>query len=217
MDSVENSSRLWDKLWTNKITNFYPRLPASRFVENFIRKQLYFKAIDRLLGSLSLENKDIIELGSGTGSNSLYIAQNHRVKSVTLVDFSEKALVRVSPKIYPCQVRKIQRDILKNPFSEDYDFAHSTGLVEHFGGRDRSLAIERHAQCVKTGGLIMVWVPISSLAFKPIQIINSHLGIKEIPFTKKEMQFLFQENGLEIIREEKGALGALYGILARKT
>ena len=216
METLENSSHQWDRLWANKVTNFYPRLPAFHIVDNFIRKHLHFNAIDNLLGSFLLKGKDIIEFGSGTGSNSFYLAKSHKAKTITLVDFSQKALARAKKKTYPCPTTRIQEDLLKFLPGQGYDFVHSTGLVEHFAGGERLLVVKKHAQCVRPNGMVMIWVPIFSPAFKIIAKINHYLGIREIPFTKHELQFLCRESGLEIINEKKAVFGALYGILAKK-
>lgn len=216
MEDLENSSRHWDNLWTNKLTSFYARFSVSRPFENFIRGQVYFKPIDKLLDNFSLKGKEILELGSGTGSNSLYLAQSHNAKSVTLVDFSEKALDRVKTELFSCPVAKIQEDLLKFSPQKHYDFVHSTGLIEHFTGEERLRTIKKHAQCVCSGGLVMIWVPIYSPVFKVIKRINHHLGIREIPFTKEELKSLCQKSGLKILREGKAVFGALYGILAKK-
>ena len=216
MATLGNSNQDWDRFWTQKATNFYHNLPASYIIENFIRQKLYFNAIDRLLGSFSLEGKDILELGSGTGSNSLYLAKLHNARTVTLVDFSQKALRRVRERFYSCPVIKIPEDILKLSLQKEYDFVHSTGLIEHFIGKERLLAVKKHFQFVRPEGLVMIWVPIFSPAFKLIRKINHCLGIKEIPFTKEELQLLCEKSNLKILREGKTVFGALYGILAQK-
>lgn len=217
MDNLENSSQRWDRIWTNGLITFYPHLPFSRVIENFVRWHLHFRAIDKLLDKISLEGKDILELGSGTGSNSIYLAKYHKAKTVTLLDFSERALARARTRFCPCPAIKIQEDILEFSPKQSYDFVHSTGLVEHFTDKERLLVVKKHAQCTRPGGLIMIWVPIASLTFKPIEKINRCLGIKEIPFTKNELRTLCKESNLEIVRDGETVFGALYGILARKT
>ena len=216
MEKSDNSNHHWDRLWTNKITNFYPNLPAAHYFDNFVRRKVYFNKIDKLLGGTSLKDKEIIELGSGTGSNSLHLAKTHCAKKVTLVDFSEKALARVEMNRFPCSIIKIKEDIFEISSEKKYDFVHSTGLIEHFLDKDRFLAVKKHADFIKDDGLVMIWVPIFSIAFRPIKKINKLLGIKEQPFTKDEMRLIFKESGLEIINEGETLLGALFGILARK-
>ncbi len=216
MDPLDNTYQRWDRIWTNKIKNSCLSLPGSRSINFFFRKNIYFKVIDNLLGSFSLKDKDIIELGSGTGSNSFYLANSRKVKTVTLVDFSEEGLARAKEKFCKCPVIKIKKDILNFSPKGDYGFVHSTGLVEHFFGRDRFLAIKKHAECVKPGALVMVWVPVVSPASKIIGFFNRLQGIKEIPFTKEELRTLLKENNLEILKEGSTAFGALYGILAKR-
>jgi 2-polyprenyl-3-methyl-5-hydroxy-6-metoxy-1,4-benzoquinol methylase len=216
MEKLENSSYHWNRLWTNKITNFYPQLPAARYFENFVRHRIYFNAIGKLLKNISLRGKNIIELGSGTGSNSLHLARTHSVKEVTLVDFSEKALARIKADYFPCPMNKINKDIFEISSRKEYDFVHSTGLIEHFKGEERFLAVKKHTDFIRDGGLVMIWVPVFSKAFKPIEKINKILGIKEQPFTRDELRFIFKESGLEIINEGKTVFGALFGVLGRK-
>ena len=216
MNRSDNTSKRWDSIWNNKIKSLFFYLPVFRPVDIFFRKNIYFKAIDKILEGFSLEDKDIIELGSGTGSNSFYLANSQGAKTVTLVDFSEKGLYRAKEKFCACPVIKIKEDILNFSPKGHYDFVHSTGLVEHFFGRDRFLAIKKHTECAKSGGLIMIWVPVVSSAFRIISFFNRLQGIKEIPFTKEELSSLFNENNLEILREGRTAFGALYGILAKK-
>lgn len=213
ISGIKNSQELWDKLWARDV---HLRIPTSQYIEKFIRKHIYFKAIDRLLGSTFLTGKNILELGSGTGSNSFYLAYTRKVKSITLVDFSQKAFERVNSELCDCPVVEIQDDILNFFPPQKYDFVHSTGLVEHFYGEKRALVIKKHSECVCSGGLVMIWVPIFSRVFQYIGKFNHWWGIEELPFTEKELHFLCSKSDLEIIREEKSAFGALYGILARK-
>ena len=185
-------------------------------MENLVRRYLYFKAIDKLLGSNLLEGKDILELGSGTGSNSLYLANTRKVGSVTLLDFSIKAFNRVATSSYPCQLIKIQTDIFNFYPERSYDFVHSTGLIEHFYGSERFEVIKKHSDMCRTGGLVMIWVPVFSPAFRYISKFNRRIGIQELPFTRSELQLLCSQNKLEMIRTGETAFGALYGILGRK-
>ncbi|MBI4722779.1 MAG: class I SAM-dependent methyltransferase [Candidatus Stahlbacteria bacterium] len=185
-------------------------------MENLVRHQLYFKPIDKLLDSISLESKDILELGSGTGSNSLYLANTRKAGSVTLLDFSDKAFARVSTNSYPCPLIEKQADILSFHPDKSYDFVHSTGLIEHFYDNERFEVIKKHSDLCRTGGLVMIWVPVFSPAFKYISKFNRRIGIQELPFTRNELQVLCSQNKLEIIRTGETAFGALYGILGKK-
>jgi len=208
----KNSPQLWDKIWARTPSRF----PGSQTLESLYRRLVYFSAFDALLRSFSLANQSILELGSGTGANSAYLAQRHGAQSVTLLDFSEGALERVAIKRFLCPVTKIQGDLLEFTPKQQYDFVHSTGLIEHFVGAQRQKVVGVHAACVRRGGLVMIWVPVHSPAFAVIGTLNRLIGIEEIPLTEKELRSLCLQNGLEIIRENHSALGAMYGVLARK-
>lgn len=57
------------------------------------------RAYKKLLKNISLNDVEIIELGSGSGVNSLNIAKILKAKKITLVDFNKKAL-DISKKIF---------------------------------------------------------------------------------------------------------------------
>src|SRR3989344_5675352 len=151
---IQNSSQLWDKIWKKTRGEF----PGSSKLESLYRKIIYFSAFDSLLNPLSLQNLDILELGSGTGNNSLYLAKKNSARSVTLVDFSELALQKAREEDFPCKITKIQQDLLSFSVKEQYGFVHSTGLIEHFTGQERLSVVQKHAECVKPGGYMMIWV-----------------------------------------------------------
>ena len=209
---IQNSSELWDKIWKKTPGQF----PGSSKLESLYRKIIYFSAFDSLLNPLSLQNLDILELGSGTGNNSLYLAKKNSARSVTLVDFSELALQKAREEDFPCEIIKIQQDLLSFFPQEQYGFVHSTGLIEHFTGQERLSVVQKHAECVKPGGYIMIWVPIKSPAFFLIGQFNKLMGIEEIPLTRQELKALCVESGLRIIRENTSVFCALYGVLAQK-
>lgn len=212
MAQIENSPQLWNKLWAQNPACF----SISRPIDSFLRRIFYFSAFDDLLNSFSLSNKDILELGSGTGNHSLYFAKRHLVRSITLLDFSETILAKVDAARFPCPVIKLQQDILTfNPYAQ-YDFVHSAGLVEHFTEEQRLRVIQIHADCAKRGGFVMIWVPVRSPAFSVIGQFNRWTGIQEIPFTEEELKNLAAQSGLKIIRENHSAGGAIFGILAQK-
>lgn len=210
---LHNSSESWNSVWNHVPANF----PGSGLLENWYRNIIYFPAFDKLLKSVSLSQKDIVELGSGTGNNSLYLSKKYNARSVMLVDFSEIALERAKDGEFPCQLTKLKRDLLGFQPPSLYEFVHSTGLIEHFIGAEREDVVKKHAECVEQRGYVMIWVPIRSLAFSCIGKVNKAMGIEEIPLTKQELRSLCAESGLQIINEGHTAFGALYGILAQKT
>jgi 2-polyprenyl-3-methyl-5-hydroxy-6-metoxy-1,4-benzoquinol methylase len=209
---LHNSPQLWNTFWGR--LSFSSGWTGA--IESLYRTNVYFYAFNDLLTDVSLANSDILELGSGVGSNSRYLARHHGTKSVTLVDFSERVLAMVRTKQFSCKVTAIKHDIFTYEPGELFDFVHSAGLIEHFYGEERFLAVQAHARCAKKGGLVMIWVPVRSVAFSMIGKLNRAMSIREIPLTEQELRDLCAKSGLTIIAENHCVFGALYGILARK-
>ena len=213
MAKIQNSAEKWDSFW--KMSVF--QTPGTGRIENFYRTIIYFRAYERLLNGVNLQGKSILELGSGTGNNSLYLAKKHGAALVSLLDFSAQGLAKVAKDQFPCKVQTIQDDLVSHRPPRAYDTVHSTGLVEHFEDEARLAVVQKHAECAKEGGYVMIWVPVRSFAFAFIGRFNILLGIEEIPFTEEEMRGLFTASGLRIVNETHTAFGALFGILGQKT
>src|SRR3989344_154422 len=208
---IQNSSELWDKIWKKTPGQF----PGSSKLESLYRKIIYFSAFDTLLGLVS-PSSHIFELGSGTGRNSAYLAKRYSAQSVTLLDFSESALARARGADFSCELIKIQQDLLRFIPQKQYGFVHSTGLIEHFTGQERRAVVQKHAECVASGGYVMIWVPVRSPAFFLIGQFNKLMWIEEIPLTETELKTLLEEAHLKVVAENHAVFGALYGVLAKR-
>ncbi|MBI2642119.1 MAG: class I SAM-dependent methyltransferase [Candidatus Wildermuthbacteria bacterium] len=211
MNAVENSAEMWNGIWEKIPSQF----SGSKTLEAWYRRIVYFSAFDTLLNLLPPSNQ-ILELGSGTGRNSAYLAKRYSAQSVTLLDFSESALGRTREEDFSCALIKIQQDLLRFTPQKQYGFVHSTGLIEHFTGQERRAVVQKHAECVAPGGYVMIWVPVQSPAFFVIGQFNKLMGIEEVPLTETELKTLLMEARLKIIGENHAVFGALYGVLAQK-
>ena len=209
---VKNSAESWDNVWRHIPSQFI----GSEQLEDWYRNIIYFPAFNKILSSISLSKKSALELGSGTGNNSLYLSKRYPLDSVTLVDFSNVALQRARDGKFSCPVTKFQNDLFEFRPSSPYGFVHSTGLIEHFYGADRRAVVQKHAECVEKKGYVMIWVPVQSLVFSLIGKFNKAVGIEETPLTEQELKNLCAESGLQIINEGHTAFGALYGVLTQR-
>lgn len=127
-----------------------------------IPQYFHWKAYRSLLNKISHSKEiDILELGSGTGFNSLKICECLNVRKVTLVDSNPSAL-RMSRKLlckFHIEKEFIETDVSKYHADKQYDIVHSHGLIEHFPIPERNLLIKKHIDLAVPGGHIIIFVP----------------------------------------------------------
>lgn len=159
----------------------------------------------------TLENKSVIEVGAGMGTNALCMAfQGARVSildidSVALQRASELfALFRVTPQL----IQRNLFDPLEPGSADGFDVVMSFGLAEHFVGSDRQLCIQRHFELARPGGLVIISVPNESSFLTRFDTALLTLARRwrwgwqrfskrkerdwdiEVPFTRQELQSL---------------------------
>lgn len=187
-ESKADRSGVWDNRWKNvkHVEIDY----ANRGIFNEILKYINFT------------NKEVIELGCGTGRLS-YLAYKQGAKKMVLVDFSDKALGLAkelfrgidSTEFWKCNLLEIEE-------TEVADIAFSSGVVEHFKGKNMlKAAVQVHKDLVRNGGKVIVVVPYSTKG--NIKRSDSLKNIKRYgfqrPLSEQEMFELFSETGLEVI------------------
>lgn len=185
------------------------------------RKKAAYKS---LLKNVNLNNPKILELGAGSGVNSLTVAEILKAKKITLVDFNERAL-EISKKLVEdsnldLQAKFIKKDVLDLKLNEKFDIVHSDGLVEHFYGKDRVAVFKKHIDFCKKGGLIIIIVPYKSVQYSSLIFAYKVLGrwiFDEEPLSRPELYGLCKKFNLEILREYTSPFLHKIGILAKKS
>ncbi len=157
---------------------------------------------NEILKYVNFANKEVIELGCGTGRLS-YLAYKQGAKKVILVDFSDKAL-DLAKKLFKGihSVEFWKKNILEIEEKEVADIAFSSGVVEHFKGKNMlKAAVQAHKDSVRNGGKVIIVVPYSTKG--NIKRSKSLKNIKRYgfqrPLSEKEMLELFSEVGLEVV------------------
>jgi len=123
-----------------------------------------------------LKGKRILEVGSGSGQLSAYLASKGGI--IHLVDISKKAL-KFSKKYFASKglpVKLYNQDAFAMKFpSESFDCVWNGGVIEHFNDKEKILMIRKMWNLVKPGGKLLITVP------------NAH----DIPFilAKKILEF----------------------------
>ncbi|WP_332733871.1 class I SAM-dependent methyltransferase [Flavihumibacter sp.] len=95
---------------------------------------------------------DCLEIGCGTGKNSLWLVD--KCRSLTAVDLSEEMLNRAKEKLEGKEVQFLQADITQPwPFADDsFDLVTFSLVLEHID--DLNPIFTEAARCLRNGGMI---------------------------------------------------------------
>lgn len=209
----EMEERAWDRLWSRRIVTFWFRKLVPKFEQ--LTHIPYRFNINKLLKEINLDKARILELGCGSGMNSVNLFKEHSCQKATLIDFSRQALNIAKNNTRHLNVDLIHSDIFNLNLKKKFDFVFSIGLIEHFIGTRRSEAIKIHRQFTKDSGFIMIIVPRKNFFSKALKFFNQIQGYKEDYFSDKEIEGLFKRNKLEVIKKNYMMLGMVFCYLLR--
>ena len=122
MTIKEPTQSVWNRFWQQKndMDKVYPSSPSV------------FKSIEK---HFNLEGMKILEVGAGTGRDSVELAR--RGAEVYVLDFAENSLkiinsLRIKEGLYD-QIHLIRGDAFASPFPDNtFDLVFHQGLAEHF-------------------------------------------------------------------------------------
>ncbi|MDP8213495.1 MAG: class I SAM-dependent methyltransferase [Candidatus Zapsychrus exili] len=147
------------------------------------------------------KDKKILDAGCGSGFFSKYFICSE-AKTYSL-DYSVEAL-EITKKITNNKTIILNNDLLSSDLREEisdrFDIIFSDGLFEHFKKEDQDKILNNLINVLSTDGIIITFVPN---VFSPWQILRPFFmpGIKEKPFTFKELINLNERNNLKVILE----------------
>lgn len=206
------SSEEWNKIGFWSTTNN----PIFQKIINFVTI-CYRKKIFAMFQKNNVRGENILELGCGTGKDTIWLIENFNFAKATLVDFSDHALQTAKKTKGNLSIKLIKKDVLKLQLKERFDLVHSGFVVEHFWHKNREKVIKKHAELAKNNGFVFIQAPgktILSLLYS--KTINKMNGINELLYSKKELEMLFKKAGLKIIKFQSLFLGSVFLILAKK-
>lgn len=188
--SVKNLIKTWDT--ESKSYKYDSELQAD-YKANFYH-------ILKCLGDV--RNKKIIEVGSGSGQMSAYLASNGGM--VHLVDISKKSLdfskrYFLSKKL---MVKTYQQDAFAMKFpKESFDIVWNGGVIEHFEDFKKIELINKMWKLVKPGGKLLIMVPNANdlpfmIAKRILELRKKWAFGKEDDLTKKRMTKLAMGAGI---------------------
>lgn len=200
----------WSEIWNKRI------IKAIDIVFRFNMWRSYKKFLKEI--GLCSESR-VLELGCGTGKNSLKIYKDYNCK-ITLVD-NCKAIIKKSKEMFKknnVNAKFILKDIFTLKLNKKYNLVFSEGLIEHFSGKERKKIFKIHKKFVKRNGYILILVPHSSKLYWFIRNLSEKIRLWayiEMPSTKKELISFCKENNLTPIKFLKPFLGLWIGVLAQ--
>lgn len=179
---------VWDSIW-------------ERYGDDIKVNETYlWKFYESLLEKFDFKNKSVVELGCGTGFNSIIMAM--KGAHVTFLDQSRQALNFVKKNL-----DKLSLDaefVQKNIFDfngGDFDLCHSEGVIEHYLDGKRQEIVDIHANSIKKGGRVLIIVPNRKNIFYRIgkflaESTNTWIYGGEYPYSEAELVKRIQKAGL---------------------
>jgi SAM-dependent methyltransferase len=169
-----------------------------------LKKSTYmFRYYHDLLGRCDFKGKRVLEVGCGTGVNTILMGLGGA--KITLMDYERSAL-NVSKKILDglsLDAEFVCGDVFDYGVENEFDIVHSEGVVEHFLGERRQRIIDIHTNALVSGGKCVIIVPNScSIPYRIGKFLAEGSGTwihgKEYPYTRKELVYRMKRSGLRI-------------------
>lgn len=175
------------------VTNNWTELWSGMEKVGFNKESYMWQFYKILLGNYDFKGKRVLEIGCGTGMNSIIMASMGA--KVTFLDKTKEALnlVRGNLNGFESECELVQGDIFDYNFEKGYDIVHDEGVAEHFLGEKRQRFIDIHAEALKKGGKALIVVPnMASPAYRFGKFLaektRTWIFGGEYPYSRKELE-----------------------------
>ena len=201
----------WDK--------YYGRTKISQITLGVIWKAY----LDILSGVHFQEPVRIIELGCGTGHNTLQLTKLFPVSKVTLVDANPKVLAIAERKLssLECEKEFLLQDLFSLDLKEKYDIAHSQGLLEHYTVERRRKLVQLHGELLTANGVTVILVPTPSPAYRAwrgmLEMMRLWIYPDETAITRAEFTADLEHCDLQILKMRMYHLTELGALCKRRS
>lgn len=160
------------------------------------------RLIDALLAQADPKGLKVLEVGGGSGRDSIRLAKMGA--EVTVIDYVRSSLDVVARNAakHDARIELIHGDALAMPFPEGtFDVVFHQGLLEHF--RDPGPLLRENRRVLKTGGLVLIDVPQRwhlYTAMKHVLIaMNRWFAGWETEFSIRELSSLVESHGFQVV------------------
>ncbi len=161
------------------------------------------KVVEEILGSGPVSGKRVLEVGAGSGRDSVTLAGAGAVS--ILLDYSAASLevARGVASRAGTRVHLVRADALRMPFRDGtFQVVFHQGLLEHF--RDPMPLLRENVRVLGSGGVLLVDVPQRFHLYTVLKHFLIALGTWfagwETEFTIGELEGLMRRAGVTVIR-----------------
>jgi len=182
------SAAAWDAYWRIERADYVNHVP---------------QLIEALNAHVAISQSSILEIGAGTGGDSIRLAQQGA--KVSVLDFASEALARIQQSADAAGVtlRMILADARALPCANaTYDAIFHQGFLEHF--TDPAALVQEQRRVLRRGGYLLVDVPqrynfYTLYKRRLIQLGRWQYGGWEREFSYLELKRLLQANSFSIV------------------
>jgi SAM-dependent methyltransferase len=182
----------WDNFWKSKSDVHSVYSNADRVLRN-------------LTAVTDLKGKYVLEVGAGTGRDSLGLVKLGA--EVFLLDYvaSSLAIVRALSEEEGVRAHLVQGNAFALPFPDlAFDVVFHQGLLEHFRAEEARKLLSENVRVLKGGGYLLVDVPQRYHIYTIIKHILIFLGRWfagwEREFSVRELERVLRDHGLTLVR-----------------
>ena len=159
------------------------------------------RIIKAILHTLDIKDKKILEVGSGSGRDTIYLAKQGA--DCYLVDYVEiplKIATNIAERVN-VRISTIKCDARSLPFEDGhFDLVYSQGLIEHF--TEPEVLIKEQMRVLKKDGYLLVDAPqkyhVYTLIKHLLMFLNKWIPGWETEYTIGQLERLVRNCGLQI-------------------
>ena len=200
----------------------------TRYYERpFVTAHLTRRITGRILAKMLVEagfpeGGSIIELGGGNSAFCDTLTRRLHVRRYNVVDSNPRGTELFRAKHPGPETEALCADILTldSASFEPADLVFSVGLVEHFSEERTRIAIRRHFELAKPGGLVLITFPVPAFTYRLIRRAAEALGLwrfpDERPIQLEDAIRLCAEHGEVIAKRLNRAILLTQGIVLAK-
>lgn len=175
-------------------------------------RRLHVDCLVDLLAGFDCRGGASLELGCGTGLDSVGLHERLGLGTGMLVDFCPEATAVAQRNARGRNLEVVLSHVLEFTTDRRFDIAFSVGLIEHFRGATLRRVLARHGEFVKPGGRVLLLVPRRGLLWPAVWALNQLSGIQEVPPTNRELRRLCEESGFRVLKLKSYLFGIWVGV-----